>query len=652
MIYYQQRVKSSNSYRLVAKPIRNRQELKRRNRITKNKKRQAMKFKYIYTLLTFILVLCFVPVLAQTKQKAKKPAAKVAKKQPVKTTTAIKKKPAKAIASQSKSIAKNLGDAAANVKVDTIKKKANDNSSLSEEIVVTTAYKPVLADAVKIRRNPDLEDKTPFKAPLIYNPLDKRLEQNNEIKPLEAMKRPAEHDSVPSNNYVKVGLGSLKTTYGEAYFNNGKDEALQVGGYLKHFAQNGTIYKQNSDNGEAGVFIKSIGETNNIRGRITYNYNSNYFYGFDQLNPPATLQVAKQHFNTIGAEAELAKNFKDVENDFTYALKIKGYVFSDAYQARENNLVLSGFLNETINQFYAGLSGSLDLSTQKDSLYNYNNSLIRLNPYIKFQGDNYKIDAGISIVDQFGFKSAFYIFPAAKLEFQVIPKYVRLFVEAKGDVNKSSLRDFSVINPYLGPNTPIQNSVDQLDISAGLKGTIAPGLGFKVAVFRNSVKDMQLFVSNFNFTNGYNRYTVIYDNGKSRVTGFNGELDYKASEDVDIFGRVEFKNYQMATQPQAWNLPKFKLTAGTTLHITDKIDINGSLFVRGSALDPYPVRAGTTLPSTINSFVDLSGGVEYKATNRFSVFVRVNNILNGTNTTWLYYPDYGFNIFGGVGFAF
>jgi len=60
----------------------------------------------------------------------------------------------------------------------------------------------------------------------------------------------------------------------------------------------------------------------------------------------------------------------------------------------------------------------------------------------------------------------------------------------------------------------------------------------------------------------------------------------------------------------------------------------------------------STIPTSINSFADLSGGVEYKASKRFSVFVNVNNILNGTNQTWLYYPDYGFNIFGGVGFAF
>jgi len=611
-----------------------------------------MKLKYTYTLLTLLIVLYFVPANAQKNTKAKKKpvAAKTVKKQPAKTTA------------KKQTDAKMLGEEAAKVSSkDTAKRggangNPQDNGSLSEEIVVTTAYKPVLADAVKIRRNPDLEDKTPFKAPLNYNPLDKRLERNNDIKQLDAMKIPVQSDTLPYNNYIKAGLGNLKTTFAEGYFGNGKDEALQAGGYFKHLAQQGTAYyKQNINKDQLGVFGKSIGDVNTLTGRIDYTNSGNYFYGYDKANPPTTLDVAHQYFNTISAEGELAKNYKDVENDFTYALKLSGYAFSNRFKAREDNLVLSGFLNQTINQFYTGLSGSLDLSTQKDTLYSYNNSIIRVNPYIKFQGDNYKIDAGLNLVDEFGFNSRFSIFPAAKLEFQVIPKYVRLFVEVKGDVNKSSLRDFAAVNPFTEQNLSIKNSVDRLDLGAGLKGTLAPGLSFKADIFRNSVENMPLFVADFIPTG--NRFTVIYDNGTARVNGLNGELDLKTSDDFNIFGRVEFKDYQMASEKQAWNLPKFKLTAGTAIRINDKVNITGSLVFRGATYDRItnPLSAAPILPVTIvniNSFADVSGGVEYKATNRISIFVQANNLLNTTNQTWLYYPDYGFNIYGGAGFKF
>lgn len=613
-----------------------------------------MKLRYTLTLLT-LTVFYFVPASAQTKKTTdKKPAATTQK------PAAKAKAPAKSTAQ--KASAKTLGDAASKVPAaDTTKKGGqnnaanNNNSSLAEEIVVTTSYKPVLAEAVKIRRNPDLEDKQPYKAPLNYAPLDKKLAQDNNIRQLDAMKRPAEQDSALLNNFVKAGFGSMKTTFAEGYFGNGRDEALQVGGYFKHLAQSGgPLDKQNDSRQEVGVFGKSINAENTLTGRITYKRHQTYFYGLDQdIPPPASFEPAKQTFNTIGAEGEISKNFKDEENAFTYAAKFKGYIFNNAFSAKESNVVLSGFINKTVKQFYAGLSASLDLGTQKDVAYDNNNSIIRANPYIKFQGDNYKIDAGVNIAKEFGMSDRFYIFPAAKLELQVVPKYVRLFAEAKGDINKASIKDFTDTNPFLGENINLVNSVDKLDITVGLKGTLAPGLGFKAAIYRNSIKNLPLFVNNFATT--FNKYQVIYDNGDARVSGFNGELDFKASEDVNVYGRVEFKDYKLASEAQPWNLPKFILTAGTSIHINDKVDINGSLMFRGSTQDPLLVGASTPAApqyTNVASFADLSGGVTYKINKQFSAFAQANNILNASSKTWVYYPNYGFNIFGGVGYAF
>ncbi len=593
-----------------------------------------MKFKYIYALLALVIGCYLVPANAQNKKDTKKTPAKKETKKPATTTTTDTTK-------------KGGNKAADQNKVD-----------LSEEIVVTTAYKPVLADAVKIRINPDLSDKTPFKAPLTYITLDKRLERNTDIHQLEAMKMPPEVDSIPSNNYARIGLGNYKTTYGEAYIGNGKDESIQYGVFAKHLSQSSSsINKQNEIKDEIGVFGRTTTADNAFFGRINYSRLGTYFYGFDPANPPGSFNPAAQHSSTLSGEGEITKKFTDEANEFTYAVKAGGYLWNDAFHANEHNLVVSGFLNETINQFYVGLGGSLDLSTQNDSLYSYNNSILRLNPYIKFQGDFYKIDAGLNLAREFGFSSRVFIFPAVRAELQVIPKYLRLFAEVKGDVNKSSLRDFADENPFIGDNITIINSVDKLDLSIGLKGTIAPGLGFKATVFRNSVKNLPMF-ANTTFTGINNKFSVIYDGGNSLITGFNGELDFKASDDFDLFGRVEFRNYAMATQAEPWNLPKFKLTAGTVIHITDKISVNATLLYRGSAYDrTFTAPVLFTDPPvqhivTISGFADLNGGIEYKLTGRLSIFGQVNNILNTTNQVWLYYPNYGFNIFGGVGFHF
>jgi hypothetical protein len=607
-----------------------------------------MKLKYLLSFLLFGLMLCSVPAFTQQKpvQKKKTPAD-TKKTVPAKTPL-----PAKTKVNTKKSTVKTASDTTKKAS-NTPAKKPEQQQNLNEEIVVTSTYKPVLADAVKIRRNPNLEDKQDFKPSFTYtNLLDKRLENNSGIQPLEAMHIPKTADDTLYNNYAKAGIGNLNTTFGEVYINNGRDEALQVGGYAKHFSQQGSLPMQKASRQEVGIFGKSVGANNSVSGRINYTRRNNYFYGFDQDNPPQNLTPGKQHFNTIEGEAEIAKNFKDVENDFVYAAKINAYAFSNAYQAKENNILINVSINQTVKQFYAGLNASLDFGSTKDSLYSISNNLLRANPYLKLQGDNYKIDAGVNIVSEFGNRSSFRIFPAAKIEFQVIPKYVRIFGEARGDVDKTLLRNLSETNPFLDQNIDIKNAINRLTISAGLKGIIAPGLGFKAAFIRQSITALPMFVNNFDFTRSQNKFKVIYDSGKSTVTGFNGDLDFKASETLDIYGRLEYRKYALATEAEPWNLPTAKLTAGTNIHLNKKITINGALLIRGETKDRIPTSATTFQVVTLPSFADLSGGIDYKVSKRISIFAQANNLLSNKYQTYLYYPANGFNIFGGASVSF
>src|SRR5476651_1899277 len=165
---------------------------------------------------------------------------------------------------------------------------------------------------------------------------------------------------------------------------------------------------------------------------------------------------------------------------------------------------------------------------------------------------------------------------------------------------------------------------------------------------------MPLMVSNFNLAAGYNRFAVIYDGGNAKVNGFNGELDFKESDDFNIFGRIELKDYKMATEAQAWNLPKFVVTAGTNLNISDKVNLSATLVFRGNTYDRIadPAVAGATKTVSLPSFADVNTGAGYKINRRVGAFLQVNNLLNITYSKWLYYPNYGFNIVGGVSYAF
>jgi hypothetical protein len=109
---------------------------------------------------------------------------------------------------------------------------------------------------------------------------------------------------------LKQVQAALKTTYAEGYFSNGRDQALQVGGFLKHFAQAGNINKQNEIKDELGVFGKSINQDYTLSGRIGYKRRGTYFYGDNQsgVTPAAyTFDPQKQTFNTDRCRGRTSK---------------------------------------------------------------------------------------------------------------------------------------------------------------------------------------------------------------------------------------------------------------------------------------------------------------------------------------------------------
>ncbi len=522
------------------------------------------------------------------------------------------------------------------------KKPEQKQGSITEEIEVVRPYKPVLADAAKIRRSPDLTNYKAFHPQLSYSILDKKLELNSDIKQLQAHAL-SEPPAVPfRNNYAKLGIGNLGGNLGELYLNTGEDQALQAGFFLKHVAQDGELNKQKVAHQELGIFGKSIQDKITLDGELTYDRLSTYFYGIDRSQPMFNQNPEKQRYSTLNLKGELLKNFEK-DNSLDYAAKAELYALSNKTDARETSLAVSGFFNNVWRQFNIGLNGSVDFTYNKDSL-DIGNHILRANPYVKFQGKNYKVSVGINLVQEFSSAARTNLLPAVVAELPVVPQYATIFGGYTGDVLKSSLRDFSTINPWVG-KVLIQNAVEKSNVYGGVKGNAGAGFGFKGMIYFKKIDNMPLFV---NSKASAEKFDVIYDDAK--IAGLEGELSIKASEVLTWTGKLEMNSYKMKTQNEAWMKPGFRLYSNARLSISKKFILDGELVLNGDtqALSYLP----DPTPVTIKSFVDLSAGAEYAVKNKLGVFVRLNNLFGSQYQQYLYYPKFGFNAFAGVNYSF
>lgn len=540
-------------------------------------------------------------------------------------------------------------------------KKAEEKAVVNEEIEVVRPYKPILAEAVKLRRSPNLDDVKIYKAKLNYSITDRKLELNSDIQKLQAQAVADEKQSILINNYVKGGVGNLGTILGEAYFNNGKDEGLQFGGYFRHFSQEGKLNKQNSSDQQLSVFGRSILEQNTVSGRINVQRHGTNFYGVDDQRPTFNTDPQKQALTFVELEGELVKNFTEDPDALSYALKANGYIWSDKFDAKENYLTLNGYVNKRISSFNLGLAASTEFGNTKDALTSVGNNLLRLNPYIRLQVKGAKVTAGVNFVQEFGAFSSTRVFPAVTADFTLIPDYLQVFGEVKGDVNRNSLRGFTEENPWLNSNILIKNTVEKLSFSAGIKGTGGPGLGYKARVYVKQFDDMPLFINNFD---NLNKFDVIYDFGKTKLTGIEGELSVQVSDALKWTGKLNLDDWKPAQETYSWFKPGLKVSSNFVYTYNKKLSFNAAVVIQDDVKAKVNVQApvnplqylvpntGIERIETVKGFVDLGIGADYRINSKFSVFAKANNLLNSKYNRFLYYQVNGLNVFGGLTYSF
>ena len=533
---------------------------------------------------------------------------------------------------------------------------------------VVRDYKPILADAVKIRRSPDMTNKRAYMPKLSYGNIpDKKLDINTGLKELTVQELPFTRTQDITSNYVKLGIGNLGTILGEAYIANEEYENLRFGAFVKHLNQKGALEQQKFSRQEVGVFGRRVLDGFTVDGLVGFNRYATRFYGIgtDVNNLPLNPAKEAQAFNDIYLTGELTSNFDpNNEEAVSYSAKIDAYTYKDKFESNENSIALSGYLNKRVRTFNVGANVALDYNSiggVGTNLDKFKNSVATINPYISFKGANYTLTLGGNLVSEFGDESRFNIFPAAEVDFSLVPGYINLFGGLNGNVKKASYKQLTQINPYLGPGQTFQNQVERLNIFGGIKGNAGATFGYKAKVMYKSIEGLPLFL---NSADAPFRFDLVYDGDSDNQTkyfGIEGEINVRLSQLVNLGGRLNIDGYTMATQDEAWFTPKMRLAANARFNISEKLYIDAEGLFHGSSwaatydydVSMNPARLENTYRKvSIPEFFDLSAGAEYKAMNNLGIFIKANNIFNREYQRYLYYPRLGFNVIGGVNFSF
>nr|WP_315253098.1 TonB-dependent receptor [uncultured Flavobacterium sp.] len=560
----------------------------------------------------------------------------------------------------------------------------NKQDNIGTEVVnVVKPYTPTISDAFKVKEVPvNTNDENPKKESVNYSILPFPVAST--FAPSKGNAQGVEKGKQERlfKNYATVGLGNYGSLNAELYVNEDLNNSEYVSGMFRHNSSQGEIKDVLLDNFYYDTKIDLLYGSNKeeMAWDIKLGYQNQIYnwYGLPAdfgttLTIPESMDLVygikpQQSYNTFTAGGSLAFEdgiLNDLSLDFTH--------FTDDFSSAENRFLLAptfkfDVMDEAIKTkvFVDYIDGSFmkDYSETNTADIKYGFTNLGIVPSFVMKRDDWTIDIGAGLVYSMGkdnTSSKFYVYPSVKASYNVVSDLMIFYANAIGDLQQNTYKNFVDDNPYVSPTLNIKPTNELYDIQAGLKGKLASTVSYDVrasyiydenkALFRSNNYTENNTNANYGFGNSFH---VVYDD--LTTMRFYGEIKADLAKGITVEADVTINSYTKKSEQEAWNLPEFQFNSKADFMITEKWFAGVNLFYTGERKDYqlntdifYVVTPG---PITLDSYFDLNANIRYKHNERFTAFLKANNILNNDYQKWLNYQVQGFQVMVGGNYKF
>jgi hypothetical protein len=521
---------------------------------------------------------------------------------------------------------------------------AQRDTTKKQSIDITSSYKPVLRNAVKINfagsqlvadtSRSVLQYKIPSQNLFYaYRPIS--------LKPLALQQDTALY--LGGRNFVKAGFGNYSTPYINAgiSFGDGKTSLINLTG--NYIQSKGKIkfqdYSMLNVKADGSYFFPKT----ELYGGAEVNSDLYYLYGYDHSAFDYKKENVKQDLQKVTIRAGF-KNTVANEIGVNYNPNVVVSFFTNVNKLSETNILFNLPLDKPINEgfsFKADFKADLTNYSTKNFIpanASFSNNIIQVTPSINYKTDILKIHAGITPVWN---NNKFEALPDIFGEAQVPDKSFAVQGGLIGRFIKNNYQNLTALNPYLAPLFS-QTNTKEVELYGGLKASLAKHfyVNAKAGIIRYT--DIPFFI---NDTASDNKSFILSNEKKATNFRIHADVNYINQDKFTLTGGITFNGYTgIDDNARAWHTVPVEIKSSlrwwaykTVLIKADAYIFEGSSYLKKGNI-AVPFKGGT----------DLSAGVEVKINKQFSVWGDVNNILNNTYERFHNYPVYGTNFLGGI----
>lgn len=553
--------------------------------------------------------------------------------------------------------------------------KKDDNIG-TEVVNVVKPYTPTISDAFKVKETPTLDDDdTSKKENIKYTIFSFPVASTFAPSKGKAANVDKSPDEKIFSNYLTLGAGNYGTVNAELFITQNSSNTDYFGGMLRHNSSQGgikdVVLNDKFFNTALDLTYGSRTKAMSWNADLGYQHQVYNWYGihpgiFDDMTIASISEKQTYHTLYLGGKLGLSESFlKESTVKFTR--------FWDAFGSAENRFVAKPSMEFDIveqkikaNFVLDYLNGSFNKTFNGGGSFKYGFTNVGFQPSVKIQNDDVTINAGVgffySAAQEAG-QSKFFIYPQVTGSFKIVGNLMIFYAGLEGTLQQNSYHDFVQENFFVSPTLTIAPTNQKYDIYAGLKGKLANRVSYNIRGSYKNEEGKALFKSNiydiFNGnSDGYtfaNSFEVVYD--KIKTVSLFGELKADFSKNVSFGVNGTFSSFTTNVEKEAWNLPAIKVASTLDVTITPKWYAGTSLFFVGERKDIFR-QSTLTLPFPpdenviLKSYFDINAHLGYKYSERFSFFLKGNNLANQNYQRWSNYPVQGLQILGGASYKF
>ncbi len=522
---------------------------------------------------------------------------------------------------------------------------AQKDTAKKQTIDITSSYKPVLRNAVKINFSATnlIADTSKQVAPYAipaqnlfytYQPMA--------LKPL-ALTQDTSLD-LGTRNFLKAGFGNYTTPYINAGFSFGDGKTSLMNVYADYISSKGKIKNQDYSKVNvkaSGSYFTGKNEAYGSVGISQYDY---YLYGYNHALYAYNKQDVLQRLTTVKLLAGF-RNKEQTELGINYNPTVEINVFGNRKQATESSLLINAPVEKALgDEFSVKVAAKADLTTYTTqnfipNNYKFNNNIFSIAPELVYTTESLSLHGGITPVWDNGQLS---VLPNIYGEAQIPDKPFLVQAGLTGRFIKNSYQHLTDVNPYLAPVTTAQLNTKEIELYGGIKASVGKHFNFSAKAGLLSYKNLPFYI---NDTAGDLKSFKISNESKVTDLRIHGDISYISQDKFTLTGGLTLNGYTgMHDNKKAWG--------------TIPLQIDGALrwwaFKQVMIKSDFTAYTGSSylLPGNINKTLggaaDLSAGAEVSINKNISAWLDINNIFNNKYQRWYGYEVYGTNLLIGV----